>query len=153
MRIKQNTNRSDPDVNITPLIDVVFLLLIFFMITTTFMRESELELALPEASGEPVTRDDQPFELIVNYEGKYFIDDYEVIGKDLPSLKAALEKSIKGRENRPFVIRADGKAPHQAVITAMDAAGQLNISKIAFATVSEKSTPLEDEEARKAESE
>ena len=148
MRISQSTNRSDPEVNITPLIDVVFLLLIFFMITTTFLRESELELALPEASGEPIQREIQPFELLVNYKGKYFIGDQEVIGDDVQTLISAISKAREGKEHMPFVIRADGKAPHQAVITAMDAAGQLGVKKVAFATVSEKTTPLEEEQEK-----
>ncbi len=133
MKLRQS-RREDPDLNMTPLIDVVFLLLIFFMITTTFQKESDLELSLPEASGEPVERDETAFELVIDKNGHYYIDESKVIGTDVETLKNALSKSILGKEDIPFVIRADGEASHQSVIFAMDAASQLNISKIAFAT-------------------
>jgi biopolymer transport protein ExbD len=137
VKLRQSSNRSDPEVNITPLIDVVFLLLIFFMITTTFMRESELELSLPQASGEVAERQDRPFELVIDARGKYLIDDREVKDEGIESLKLEISQSRKGREHLPFVIRADGRAPHQAVVTAMDAAGQLDIKRIAFATLTD----------------
>ncbi len=133
MKLRQN-KREDLDINLTPLIDVVFLLLIFFMITTTFKKESDLELALPEASGEPIERESMVFELVISGDGMYFIDGRQVINNDVETLKSALSKAMRGRESQPFVIRADGKSPHQSVITAMDAASQLNISKISFAT-------------------
>ncbi len=133
MKLRQS-RREDPDLNMTPLIDVVFLLLIFFMITTTFQKESDLELSLPEASGEPVEREETAFELVIDQNGHYYVNESKVVGEDIESLKNAISKSILGKEDLPFVIRADGDASHQSVIRAMDAASQLNISKIAFAT-------------------
>ena len=133
MRLRQS-RREDPDLNMTPLIDVVFLLLIFFMITTTFQKESDLELSLPEASGEPVEREETAFELVIDKNGHYYVNESKIVGDDVESLKNSIAKSILGKEDLPFVIRADGEASHQNVIRAMDAASQLNISKIAFAT-------------------
>ncbi len=133
MRLRQS-RKEDPDLNMTPLIDVVFLLLIFFMITTTFQKESDLELSLPEASGEPVEREEVAFELVIDKNGHYYVNESKVVGDDIESLKNAISKSILGKEDLPFVIRADGDTSHQSVVRAMDAASQLNISKIAFAT-------------------
>lgn len=142
MKIRKNDSSKEIDVNITPLIDVVFLLLIFFMVTTTFMRESEIELSLPQASGEPVEREMRPFELSIDAQGEYRIDDMNVTAGEIEELKAALLRARNGREHLPFIIRADGRAPHQAVVWAMDAASQLNIQRIAFATVTEE-TPVD----------
>ena len=104
------------------------------MITTTFQKESDLELSLPEASGEPVEREETAFELVIDKNGHYYVNESKIVGDDVESLKNSIAKSILGKEDLPFVIRADGEASHQNVIRAMDAASQLNISKIAFAT-------------------
>lgn len=137
MRIKRKDDNNDIDVNLTPLIDVVFLLLIFFMVTTTFMRESEIELSLPQANGEPIERDQRPFELVIDANGEYKIDEQTVFAGDIVQLRSVLLRAREGREHLPFIIRADGRAPHQSVVWAMDAASQLNIQRIAFATVTE----------------
>ena len=104
------------------------------MITTTFQKESDLELSLPEASGEPVEREETAFELVIDKNGHYYVNESKLVGDDVESLKNSIAKYILGKEDLPFVIRADGEASHQNVIRAMDAASQLNISKIAFAT-------------------
>jgi biopolymer transport protein ExbD len=146
VRFNRRDENNEFDVNLTPLIDVVFLLLIFFMVTTTFKRESEIELSLPEASGEAVERDRAPFELVVDANGEYKIDGRTIFAGDIVQLKSVLLTAREGREHLPFVIRADGQAPHQAVVWAMDAAGQLNIQRIAFATVTEDVSVFEEEQ-------
>ena len=131
----RSQRKEEPEINLTPLIDVVFLMLIFFMISTTFNRESELSIQLPEASVEPTEERDETLELVINREGRYFIGDSEVVNSELETLREAL-RAVAGEqaEERPLVISADAEAPYQSVIRAMDAAGQLGISAISLTT-------------------
>lgn len=132
-----NFKRAAPeelDLNLTPLIDVVFLLLIFFMVSTTFQKESEISLQLPKATENEVSTPGERIEVVINAAGKYFVDDQEVIKTDLISLQNALFKVSNGQRDIPLTIRADAQVPHQSVITAMDAAGQLGMLKITIAT-------------------
>ncbi|GAB6042197.1 ExbD/TolR family protein [Endothiovibrio diazotrophicus] len=133
----RSPRREEPEINLTPLIDVVFLMLIFFMISTTFNREAEMSIQLPEASAEPAERRDDTLELVINREGRYFIGEQEVVNRELETLRDAL-RAVAGEKaaERPLVISADAEAPYQAVIRAMDAAGQLGISAISLTTKS-----------------
>jgi len=126
--------REEPDVNLTPLIDVVFLLLIFFMVSTTFTREAELTIDLPEASAKAAPRKEEMLEITINAQGEYFVNQQRVVNTDAQTLKRALRQAVGERKEPPLVISADGKAPHQSVITAMDAARQLGIVHLTFAT-------------------
>ncbi|NIV33173.1 MAG: biopolymer transporter ExbD, partial [Anaerolineae bacterium] len=103
----------------TPLIDVVFLLLIFFMVSTTFDRELELNVLLPEAAGE-MSEQPREIELTIDKNGNYYIDQAQVVESNLRTLKRALEKAAEGRDDPVVIIRADAKAQHQSVIRAMD---------------------------------
>jgi len=124
----------DPDINLTPLVDAVFLLLIFFMVSTTFQRESQLQVELPEASSEAVPEGaPEDIEVTVDREGRFYVNQREVINRDVNTLKRALENAAKGRRDRPVLINADANTPHQAVITVMDAASQIGLVHIAFA--------------------
>ena len=130
----QGKRREDPDVNLTPLIDVVFLLLIFFMVSTTFERETEISIELPEASGKQVETERQMVEISIDEKGRYFVNKQEVINTQLETLKQAIKKAA-GDEVKPRVLlSADKMTPHQAVITAMDAARQLGFVSLTFAT-------------------
>ncbi len=130
----QSKRREEPDVNLTPLIDVVFLLLIFFMVSTTFERENEISLELPEASGKQVDNQRQQVEISIDEKGRYFVNKEEVINTQLETLKHAIKKAA-GDELKPRVLlSADRATPHQAVITAMDAARQLGFVNLTFAT-------------------
>ena len=122
------------ELNLTPLIDVVFLLLIFFMVSTTFQKETEISLQLPKATDAEVAAPVERIEIVINAVGKYFIDDQEVVKGDVISLQNALYKVSGGQRDIPITIRADAQVPHQAVVTAMDAAGQLGMLKITIAT-------------------
>lgn len=126
---------EDPDINLTPLIDVVFLLLIFFMVSTTFKHESEMAVELPEASAEEVTQQPKTLELVIDAEGRYFINDQELVNRKLETVKQALQQAAGEQRDLPLVIRADAKTPHQSVVTAMDAAGQLGFKRLSIATV------------------
>lgn len=123
------------DVNITPLIDVVFLLLIFFMVSTTFDRQSELNIELPEASGEITESEKVDIEVFIGSDGKYNINGHEIINTQIESLLRALREAA-GDENDPrVIISADKNTTHQAVMTAMDAARQMGFVHITFAAV------------------
>lgn len=130
----QSKRREEPDVNLTPLIDVVFLLLIFFMVSTTFDRETEISIELPQASGKPSENLPQLVEISIDEKGRYFVNKEEVINTQLETLKQAIKKAA-GDEAKPRVLlSADKMTPHQAVITAMDAARQLGFVQLTFAT-------------------
>ncbi len=120
--------------NLTPLIDVVFLLLIFFMVSTSFTRESQLSIALPEANGEPAQAVDKPVEVTIDAEGKYFIEGQSLISDSAGALKQALAKYYTQNSEQAFIIRADETSPYQAVITLLDVAGELGIVNITLAT-------------------
>ena len=126
---------DEPDINLTPLIDVVFLLLIFFMVSTTFKRDAELAVELPEASAEPAAREQNILELVIDAQGRYFLGDKELINRKLETVKQALAEAAGDQRDRPLVVRADAQTPHQAVVTAMDAAGQLGFKRLSIATV------------------
>ncbi|HAI96414.1 MAG: biopolymer transporter ExbD [Cycloclasticus sp.] len=120
------------DLNLTPLIDVVFLLLIFFMVTTTFDRETQLKIELPQASGERKTAT-ETLEISVDMKNRFFINQKEVVNSGLETIKKALKQAAGERKNPPLLISADGQATHQSVITVLDAAAQLGFVNITFA--------------------
>ena len=120
--------------SITPLIDVVFLLLIFFMVSTTFQKESEISLQLPRASEAASPSEVDNIEVVINAAGRFYVNDQELVKSDAESLQAALYKLIDGNRDIPLTIRADAQTPHQAVVTAMGAAGQLGMLRMSIAT-------------------
>jgi biopolymer transport protein ExbD len=126
--------RTEPDINLTPLIDVVFLLLIFFMVSTTFKDDARLRLELPRADGEPAQAAE--IELVsvsIDVAGRFYVDDQQVLGTDAGTLQRALREVVGEDMERPVLIQADAKTPHQAVMTALDALGQLGMRRVAFA--------------------
>lgn len=126
--------RSEESVNITPLIDVVFLLLIFFMVSTTFTKESHLEINLPEASGEPLPKEKQQIEILINAQGGFAINGRSLINEQLNTLIAAIEQISEGDNQLPLIITADAATPTQSVVMAMDAAAQLGFAKLNITT-------------------
>jgi biopolymer transport protein ExbD len=125
---------DEPEVNLTPLIDVVFILLLFFMVSTTFQRESEIKIELPEASAAPVEEDKDVLEIIIDAEGRYFIDEQQVVNTELETLKKAIQKLRGDQTEIPVVIRADRATPYEAVVRAMDATSQLGLVHMSLAT-------------------
>lgn len=122
------------DVNITPLIDVVFLLLIFFMVSTTFERESQIEIMLPEASASAKTTDEFVMQVTIDEEGTYYVNQQRVINTKLDTLMKAMKQVAGDRKDPPIILSADAKTPHQSVVTAMDAARRLGFVHLNFAT-------------------
>ena len=132
-----NFSRTETDrleVNITPLIDVVFLLLIFFMVTTTFNQQAELRVDLPEASSEQQTLEIIPIEITIDHSGKYFINGNSLSNNEAISLMNSLQNITKNVDDQTVIIRADATTPHQAVVTAMDVVSKLGITRLSIAT-------------------
>ncbi|MCG5514925.1 MULTISPECIES: ExbD/TolR family protein [Ectothiorhodospira] len=133
-----NFRRRQPEevgVNLTPLIDVVFLLLIFFMVSTTFDRQSVLQLELPRADASDEQFPPRTVELVINADGRFFLDGAELVNTQRDTLRAALGEVIEGDQETPLVIRADARTPHQSVVTAMDVAQRLGLSRLSIATL------------------
>ncbi|MDN3518460.1 biopolymer transporter ExbD [Aquisalimonas lutea] len=130
--------REEPEITLTPLIDVVFLMLIFFMVSATFLNEADMELSLPEASREPAQRPGTPVELVINAEGDYYVDGTALANQQTNTVERALEQAMANAPGTPLVIRADGRTPHQSVVTALDAAGRAGIESVSIATVPEE---------------
>ena len=126
--------RADNGINLTPLIDVVFLLLIFFIVTTTFTRETRLLIELPQADGEVSDSGPVQVELVIARDGGYAVNGQNLINRDIGTIMAALKDVAGGDEDIPLVITADAQASHQAVVTAMDAAARFGFTRLDIAT-------------------
>ncbi|RZA35207.1 MAG: biopolymer transporter ExbD [Lysobacteraceae bacterium] len=138
MRIRDDRAHDEPEINLVPLIDVILVLIIFFVITTTFDARSTLKLQLPNAKGEPVAEQTQSLSVLINAEGRYFVGDQEVLRTDVDALKQALAAASGQDRARPVLLRADARTPHQSVVTALDALGQLGFRTISIATAPEQ---------------
>ena len=135
--------RETVDINLASLIDVVFILLLFFVVTTTFTRETQLRVDLPEAvSGSPSEDPNtKQLDVAISADGVFSVNNQLLPKNDLASLMDALKSESGGDTSLPLSISADGKAQHQAVITAMDAAGKLGFSHLRMTTVEAQTTP------------
>jgi len=121
---------EEVNVNMTSLIDVVFLLLIFFMVSTTFTRERELTVELPQAVGEAAEEAPKFLEIEISADGEYALNQKRLVNRDRDTLLRALKEASGGNVEIPLVITADAKAAHQSVMTAMDVAGELGFTKL-----------------------
>ncbi len=126
--------REALSLNLTPLIDVVFLLLIFFMVTTTFTKETRLSLTLPEAEGKPPEAVAQPTEITIGANSSYAINGDPLAVNTAAALKRALMRIEGDVASLPIVITADAMAPHQAVITVLDVVGQVGYVNVSITT-------------------
>ncbi len=131
--------REQPEVNLTSLIDVVLLLLIFFMVTTSFVRETEIRLKLPEAETAPPASVDDALEITITADGDYLVNGRQTINRRPVTLRRALAEEADERRDQTIVIRADARSSHQAVVTAMDVAGRLGFMRINIATMEQGS--------------
>lgn len=123
------------DINLTPLIDVVFLMLIFFMVSTTFDRETRIKVQLPEATEVQQEQEQKvaPVKIVIDAKGRFYVNDRELVNTEFSILKRELEKQVEGmKEMPPVMIIADADTPHQAVMTAMDAASQAGLYNMVF---------------------
>ena len=127
-------NRDPLEINLTPLIDVVFLLLIFFMVSTTFSKETQLVIDLPESSIEETSLEEEVVDISISKRGSIAVNQRLILDADLDSLIAAITKVSGTKNTVPIVISADAETPHQSVVMAMDAAGRLGFTKIKIST-------------------
>lgn len=125
---------NEPDVNITPLVDVVFLLLIFFMVSTTFKDDSEIAVNLPKASEQLTEIERKTIDIVIDEQGQYYINQQRLINSQMATLVRALQEAAGDDKSPVIVIKADAKTAHQAVVTAMDATRKAGYSRIGFAT-------------------
>jgi biopolymer transport protein ExbD len=132
----QSRSKEAPEINLTSLIDVVLLLLVFFMVSTSFVRDAEITLRLPqaEASTSPSTLD-EVLDITVTQTGSYIVNGRPLVNSQRRTLRAAIERLMGETRDLPVTIRADAEATHQSVVTAMDVVGQLGFVQINIATV------------------
>ena len=130
----RRTIHKEVDINLTPLIDVVFLLLIFFMVSTTFTRETQLSIDLPEAQVEPREADDREIEILIDEAGTFRVNGQGLVDNRMRTLQAAIYKISAGDTTMPMTITADAQSAHEHVVRAMDAAGQMGFVHLSITT-------------------
>lgn len=133
MKFKRQSS-EEVSVNLTPLIDVVFLLLIFFMVSTTFTKQAHLKIDLPVATNDEVTESLRQVDITITANGHYSVNDQPLINSQSDTLKRAIDKASRSNNDLPVIITADAKTPHQFVVTAMDVAGQLGFVHLSITT-------------------
>ncbi len=138
MKFRQRP-REKVNLDLTSLIDVVFLLVLFFVVTTSFNRESGMSVNLPEANPEAVPEQpDSAVEVSIDEQGRFYVNRKEIVNTQMATLKEAIRQQMGGRKAVPLIISADARTSHQSVVTAMDAARQLGITHLSIATIEPK---------------
>ena len=131
----QHRTKEEPTVDMTSLIDVVFLLLLFFMVSTTFERQALMKVELPEASAvEDRAEIPEGLELVIDGEGRMYLNDQRLIDSEPRTIQAAMQQEAGENRNIPLILRADRQTPHHYVVTAMDVAAQLGFRNLSIAT-------------------
>jgi biopolymer transport protein ExbD len=132
----QRRSKEEPEINLTSLIDVVLLLLVFFMVSTSFVREAEINIRLPESTSEAEPQQEtEILEIGITQTGNFSVNGRPLINNERRTLRAAIERLIGERRDLPVVIRADAQSTHQDTVTAMSVAGELGFVEINIATV------------------
>jgi biopolymer transport protein ExbD len=122
-----------PRVDITPLIDVVFLMLIFFMVSTTFDKQTQLKVDLPEAASEDVSEPlPEQIDITIDPRGQFYVNERELVTHDAVTLRRTLEKIADGRLDLPIIVSGDRNAPLQSMMTVLDVAAQLGMTRLSF---------------------
>jgi len=130
--------KTQPEVNLTSLIDVVLLLLIFFMVSTSFVKQSQINIRLPQAESSAIVEEPaEQIDIMITATGTYLINGRELINNRPETIRNALQKISAGNNKLPLTISADANAKHQHVVTAMDVAGRLGFTQISIATVND----------------
>lgn len=137
MKLGSGRVPDEPEINLVSLIDVVFCLIIFLVVTTTFDHRSALKIVLPTTQSSADVEAAEPLTILVDADGRFFIGSNEVLKRDATSLRQAIARVAGSDRERPVVVRADARADTQALITAMDALGQLGFTRISIATTPE----------------
>jgi len=136
MRLARSVE-DEPEINLISLIDVIFCIIVFLAVTTTFDVRTALRLQLPSAESGVVEVDDPPLTVVVDAEGRLYLGTRELPREDRAAMVALLGRESDDPANRRVVLRADGRAPHQSVVTALDALGQAGFVRISIATLPE----------------
>ena len=129
----RNRPTEDPELNLVPLIDVLLMTLIFLVVTTSFSKESQLRIRLPEASTEQKTND-QSLRILIDANGQYYINDKQLLNDSPEILRNAISQSARTLKDPIIIIHADGRTPHEAVVKVMDASRRLGYTRLTFAT-------------------
>ena len=130
--------RTQPEVNLTSLIDVVLLLLVFFMVSTSFVKQSQITISLPQAESPAVVEETpEQIDIMITETGRFLVNGRELINNRAETIRNALQKTSNGDNSLPLTISADANAKHQFVVTAMDVAGRLGFTQINIATVND----------------
>jgi biopolymer transport protein ExbD len=138
MKMQTRKPKDDPEINLISLIDIALLLVIFFMLTSTFMQEGRLKIELPQASLTPAGKQKvDPIVVTVSQSGSYRVNDRELINSSPDTLRAAILEVAGADRDKPVTVRADGRATHQSVVSAMDVLGKLGFVRLNIATVEE----------------
>ncbi len=131
-------SKDEPEVNMTSLIDVVLLLLIFFMVSTSFVKQSQISIQLPEADSAALVQESpQQLDIMITEQGSYLVNNRELVNNRPETIRNALQNLSDGNTDIPLTISADANARHQHVVTAMDVAGRLGFTRISIATISD----------------
>jgi len=138
MNFQRGHNREEPEINLIPMIDVLLVILIFMMVTTSYAKFSELQINLPQAGGEAATAQVKPINVAVDASEHFAIDNQGVAFTGVEALAASLKKAAGEQTDPTIVINADAKTPHQAVINIMEAARQAGYGRITFTTQNQK---------------
>jgi biopolymer transport protein ExbD len=138
VNVRPRRGLEDPEINVVSLIDVVLLLVVFFILSSRFTDEGRLRVHLPHASAVPLEHvGGEPLIISVTQAGGYLVNQHELINSSPETLRAALLKEAGANRSMPVTLRADARATHQSVITAMDVLGRLGFAEINVATVKE----------------
>ena len=129
-----NGNVDDFEINVVSLIDVLLTLLMFFVLTTTFVQQGRLKVSLPQASDKSVAPANTALVIVIDRQGHYFVGNNRVLGDDEGTLQRAIQAVAGSERSRPILLRADAMTPNQAVVTAMDAVGRLGFTHMSIAT-------------------
>ena len=143
MRLGSRKAKEDPEINLIPLIDIALLLVIFFMLSSTFVEEGRLKIELPQASLAPTGRQKaDPLVISVSQAGSYRVNEHELVNSSRETLRAAILEVVGTDRSKAVTVRADARATHQSVVSAFDVLGKLGFTKINIATV-EESNPAQ----------
>jgi biopolymer transport protein ExbD len=136
MKLQTRRPKEDPEINLISLIDISLLLVIFFMLSSTFMQEGRIKIELPQASLAPTGKQkSDPIVVTVTQAGAYRVNDRELINSSTDTLRAAIMEVAGADRSKPVTVRADARSTHQSVVTAMDVLGKLGFVRINIATV------------------
>jgi len=133
-RERRRWAEDEPEINLIPFIDVLLVVLIFLMLTTTYSKFTELQVRLPVADAEAPRQQPREIVVAVGQDGRYAVDRKLLNTGTVDALRAALQDAAGGRNDPVVIISADASASHQAVINVMDAARRSGLAQITFAT-------------------